>query len=155
MKFLIALFISITAVASTYVLTDVVTSRTDRSYQPLTEITVENLTLVNADTFERKAYLNAVINGEKRELVANINKRTNTDTTVSYLLTGTFQNNVLAHDVCDEYEAFAYRYNMVINQDKHDNTQALELTKLYVLHSYSYDQCHDRTQVIEFNYSKK
>lgn len=155
MKFLAALLMTVSVFANTYVLTDSVTSRTDRSYQPLTKISVEDLTLVNADIFERKAYITAVINGEKRELVAKINDRLYTGSKVNYLLGGVLDSKVLASGACDEYESFSYKYKMVISEDEATGTQELKLTKLSVFHTYSFDQCHDRTQVIEFPYSQK
>ncbi|WP_419172334.1 hypothetical protein [Halobacteriovorax sp.] len=141
--------------ANTYVLTDSLSSRTDRSYQPLVDLTVENLTLINADLFERKAVVTAVINGEKRELVAKINERLYTDSKAKYLLDGELDGVVLSSGYCDEYEAFSYQYKMVISQDKETRAQELKLTKLSLYHSYSWDQCHDRTLVLEFPYSQK
>ncbi|WP_412473527.1 hypothetical protein [Halobacteriovorax sp. YZS-1-1] len=155
MKALIAILMTVSVIANTYVLTDSVSAKTDGSYQPLTEITVENLTLNNADIYERKAYISAVINGEKRELVAKINDRLYTGSKVNYLLGGELDGKVLSRGACDEYEAFSYRYKMVISEDKETRAQELKLTKLSLYHSYSWDQCHDRTLVLEFPYSQK
>lgn len=155
MKTLIAILMTASVFANTYVLTDLVTAKTVRAYQPQTEITLHNLNLVKADIFERKVYLSAVINGEKRELVANINERVTTDTTVTYLLTGTLQNNVLAHDVCDEYEAFNYTFEAELEVKTESNARDFQITNILLVRAYSWDICHGRTETTVVPYILK
>ncbi|MFG1484337.1 hypothetical protein ABMA79_03685 [Halobacteriovorax sp. HFRX-2_2] len=147
MKLVIALFVTLSAFANTYQLSNTVASEASYDYKALETITLTDVEHLNSDIFARTVTFRAVFNGELKSFTGKIVEREVVGSDYLYKVQGSLDRDVVANGYrCDEFEAFNYVFDAQLEVNFEAKYREVKITKVSLLREYSYDICHDRKE---------